>query len=165
MYLCPLCDSPIGEHDETCSNCNANLKSLREVGVNPRFVEGGASTQAATKICLSCGETISANAAHCPHCGQNPNTQVSAAPQSYYQQQAPAAAPQQNTGVNTMARLGLIFSFFVTILGLIFSIIGLKKAKEMGGNGRGQAIAGLIISCISLGIAFLYIVIYIAMFA
>lgn len=41
------------------------------------------------------------------------------------------------------------------LLGLIFSSIGLAKAKKVEGKGKGLAIAGLVISLI--GIAFLLI--------
>jgi len=49
---------------------------------------------------------------------------------------------------NTMALIGLILAFFFPTFGLICSIIGLVKAKELNGKGRGMAIAGLIISIV-----------------
>lgn len=67
------------------------------------------------------------------------------------------AAPQQSSGANVFAILGFIFAFVISPLGLIFSIIGLSKAKKMGGKQKGLAIAGLIISIISLVITIIYI--------
>lgn len=55
---------------------------------------------------------------------------------------------QKNT--NTMAILGFIFSFFVSIVGLIFSIIALKQIKEKNEEGKGLATAGLVISIVKL---------------
>ena len=52
---------------------------------------------------------------------------------------------------NGFAIAGFVLSFFVNILGLIFSIIGLNKVKETN-SGKGLSIAGIIIS--SLSIAF-----------
>ncbi len=47
---------------------------------------------------------------------------------------------------NTIAIVGLIFAFFVPIVGLIMSIIGLSKSKKTKGVGKGLAIAGIIVS-------------------
>ena len=49
---------------------------------------------------------------------------------------------------NGMAIAGFVCSFFFQILGLIFSIIGLCQIKNSGENGRGLAIAGIIISSV-----------------
>jgi len=47
---------------------------------------------------------------------------------------------------NTIALVGFIFSFFIPIVGFICSIIGLNKASQVGGAGKGFAIAGICIS-------------------
>jgi hypothetical protein len=52
-----------------------------------------------------------------------------------------------------MAIAGFVLSFFCSILGLIFSIIGLNQIKQRGQGGRGLAIAGIVISCVSIVIA------------
>jgi len=51
-----------------------------------------------------------------------------------------------------MAIAGFVVSFFwfLSILGIIFSLIGLSQTKHNKQKGRGFAIAGLIISIISL---------------
>lgn len=54
---------------------------------------------------------------------------------------------------NIIAIVGFIFSFFFSLVGLILSIVGLKKSKELN-NGKALSIAGIIISSLSL----LYIV-------
>lgn len=56
-------------------------------------------------------------------------------------------APQRYNGV---AVAGFILSFFIALAGLICSIIGLKQTKERGEKGRGLAIAGIIISALSM---------------
>ena len=55
------------------------------------------------------------------------------------------------TQSNGYAVAGFILSFFVALLGLIFSIMGLKKSKVTN-SGRGLSIAGIIISSISMSI-------------
>ena len=70
---------------------------------------------------------------------------------------AQASATAQSQGSNVFAILGFIFAFVASPLGLVFSIIGLSKAKKMGGKQKGLAIAGLIISIISLVITIIYI--------
>ena len=54
-----------------------------------------------------------------------------------------------NKQTNIYAILGIIFSFFFSIAGLILSIIGLKKSKELN-NGKGLSIAGIVISSIRM---------------
>lgn len=51
---------------------------------------------------------------------------------------------------NSMAILGIIFSFLFSLLGLIFSIIALKQIKQTHEEGKGIATAGLVISIIKL---------------
>lgn len=63
----------------------------------------------------------------------------------------------QPSRANAFAILGFIFAFVISPLGLIFSIIGLSKAKKMGGKQKGLAVAGLIISIISILITIIYI--------
>ena len=54
-----------------------------------------------------------------------------------------------------MAVAGFILSFFVPLLGLIFSIVGVVKSRNLNGAGKGLAIAGIIISAIVMVILLL----------
>ena len=58
---------------------------------------------------------------------------------------------------NIYAIFGFVFAFLFSLLGLIFSIIGLKKSKELG-TGSELSIAGLIISLVNTIIIVLFIV-------
>ena len=53
-------------------------------------------------------------------------------------------------GTNGMAIAGFVLSFLCSILGLIFSIIGLNQTKQRPQAGGGLAIAGIIISILSI---------------
>ena len=101
--------------------------------------------------CHNCGSEIDDNAVICPRCG--------VATANMEQTKQPQAAKSET---NSMAVVGFILSFFVAIAGLIVSIIGLRKAPEYGGNGKGLAIAGIIISAASMALAFLLVIIEIA---
>jgi hypothetical protein len=48
----------------------------------------------------------------------------------------------------------------VAIVGLVLSLVGLSKAKQLGGLGRGMAIAGVVTSSVGIfaSIVFLFIV-------
>lgn len=74
----------------------------------------------------------------------------------------PASAPAQSGGANVFAILGFIFAFIpaLSVLGLVFSIIGLSKAKKMGGKQKGLAIAGLIISIINIIVCIIWVAIF-----
>ena len=139
--------------------------------------------------CQNCGAQLNEGAAFCPNCG-TPVSQTQTQPQQQYAQpqqqytqppqqynQPQYNQPQYNQSQSgqffedmTAANLGqsvfgfglagFICSLIFSILGLIFSIIALNKAKHYqaytGGfynkaaTGRGFAIAGLIISIISI---------------
>ena len=59
---------------------------------------------------------------------------------------------------NGMAITGFVLSFFCGILGIVFSAIGLSQTgKNPNQGGRGLAIAGLIISIVSLVISFIWL--------
>ncbi len=82
------------------------------------------------KYCKNCGTQLDDNAYVCPTCGMRTD---------------PVSAPVPTSTTNTFAIVGFILAFFMPLLGLIFSIIGLNKVKECN-SGKGLAIAGIIIS-------------------
>lgn len=90
--------------------------------------------------CKNCGKEIDNNAIVCPHCCAQVNRT--------------AITPAREES-NTIAIVGFIFSFLFALVGLICSIIGYKKAPERGGKHRGLALAGIIISSVSMGLALL----------
>ena len=99
-------------------------------------------------FCKNCGKEVSDNAVICPNCG--------VATDNYMKTNA---QPAQK---NTMAIVGFILSFFVTIAGLIISIIAYKNAKkpEYNGDGKSFALAGIIISAVSMGLSLVIGIIY-----
>jgi Domain of unknown function (DUF4190) len=86
----------------------------------------------------------------------------SAPPPGYSPDQPPAYGQPgyQPPKTNTMAILGLVFAFVFSPLGVVFSAIGLKQIKERREGGRGLALAGLIISIISIVLGILLIVLF-----
>lgn len=68
----------------------------------------------------------------------------------YYAPQNAEPARETEKQSNNMALAGFICAFLFSFVGLILSIIGLNKSKELGGEGRGLAIAGIIISLLSV---------------
>jgi hypothetical protein len=86
----------------------------------------------------------------------------SAPPPGYSPDQQPAYGQPgyQAPKTNTMAILGLVFAFVFSPLGVVFSAIGLKQIKERREGGRGLALAGLIISIISIVLGILLIVLF-----
>ena len=86
------------------------------------------------KFFTNCGNELDDRAIMCPKCGIALTQTV---------------ANSGQTQSNGMAIAGFILSFFIPLLGLIFSIIGLKRSKETN-NGKGLSTAGIIISCITM---------------
>lgn len=105
------------------------------------------------KFCSSCGKELEENASTCNNCG-NPvpkeeATNTSTNPSTV--QVTQTVVTQRKS--NGMATAGFVISLVSLIccggssfLGLIFSIVGLVNAKNCDGEGKGLAIAGIIIS-------------------
>ena len=91
------------------------------------------------KFCSKCGKEGKANAKFCEFCG---NQMV--------EETVTTVESEPVTPRNGMALAGFILSFFVPVLGLIFSIIGAAKAPRLNGDRKGLAIAGIIISAITI---------------
>lgn len=99
--------------------------------------------------CKKCGAQIDDDAYVCVHCG----TLVNELPQETAFAQNGAVQTGKKT--NGMAIAGFVCSFLFALLGLIFSIIGMKQCKERGDNGYGLAKAGMIISIVWMAIVFM----------
>ena len=119
--------------------------------------------------CFHCGKQVAENAAHCPHCGtklkdaEQEKDEFFDPPPAYtppaYTPPAYTQPSNQSNKQNGFALAGFILSFFTILtgaLGLIFSIIGLVRAKH-GYNRREMAIAGIVISGIMLVISYILI--------
>jgi len=89
----------------------------------------------------------------CGSCGANQQEQQQRSHNDSFNQTSastPSSSSNQSSETNTFALLGFIFTFVLQPLGFIFCIIGLSKAKTMNGNGRGLALAGLIIGIVEI---------------
>ena len=86
--------------------------------------------------CTVCGTEINNEAIICPHCG--------VATQNYNASKIQGL----NGDKNGMAIAGFVCSFFIPLLGWIFSGIGLHRANKRNGKNKGFAVAGIVISCV-----------------
>ncbi len=98
-------------------------------------------------FCKNCGKEIDGNAVFCPHCGVAVRDLNQVTPQT--------------TETNTLAIVGFILSFFIAIAGLVCSILGKKRADELNGNGREFAVAGIVISIVSLVSSIFFAIVYV----
>lgn len=82
---------------------------------------------------------------------------------------APVAAPPQGGQYgwtqpvppqkwNGFAIAGFVVSFFISLVGLILSIIGLDQTKKRNEKGHGLAIAGIVISIVNMVIVLLMVI-------
>lgn len=69
---------------------------------------------------------------------------------------------ERKEGTNGFAIAGFVCSLVLFgLLGLIFSIIGLSQIEKNGQDGKGFAIAGLVLGIVKLSFYLLYIVLII----
>jgi len=97
--------------------------------------------------CPACGATNQPNAAFCSQCATNLMV-----PPGMGAPPMPYMPPVMQTRTSGMAIAGFVLAFFCGLLGLIFSILGYNECKKSGGGvtGEGLAIAGIIISILSM---------------
>lgn len=93
------------------------------------------------RYCPKCGAYQSSESVYCSHCGAYIGTSSSSS--SY-------SSSDDKEGSNGMAVAGFVCAFFIPILGIIFSGIGLSKANNLNGKGKGLATAGLVISIVMI---------------
>ena len=84
--------------------------------------------------CWRCGKELPNEAYVCTECGVIVGKEKKA-----------SSEPE-----NPIAIVGFIFSFFIAIVGLICSIIGLTYASQRNGKGQALATAGLLISLVEI---------------
>ena len=109
------------------------------------------------KYCENCGKEIAENDLFCPYCGKrlSQNKMVS---------QINNTAPTNSNSRNSLAIAGFILSIVSSLLccgmfntiSLILSIVGLTQAPRYNGNGKGLAIAGIVISASVMLLNFLF---------
>ena len=61
---------------------------------------------------------------------------------------------------NTMAIVGLVLAFTFPAAGIVVSIIALSQIAKTGEDGRGLALAGLVISIVSVVMFILFLAIW-----
>ena len=91
--------------------------------------------------CRKCGAQIDDEAYVCVHCGALVKEPT---------ETAAGNVENRQKKTNGMAIAGFVCSFFLPVLGLIFSIIAMKQCEERGCDGYGLAKAGKIISIVCL---------------
>ena len=83
-----------------------------------------------------------------PDYSSQPSQPATAQPNPYASASPYAAAPQQKT--NVLAIVSLVLAFFISIGAIICGHIALNQIKRTGENGRGLAIAGLVLGYLGL---------------
>ena len=120
-------------------------------------------------FCSNCGQKLDDNAVTCPNCGAETGVSPAVGAEKPAeqageprQQQAQQYQPPRESESNGYAIAGLICAFFIPILGLIFSCIGLNRSKKMNGEGKGLSIAGIVISVLAIVIIIIYLSVFVA---
>lgn len=94
-----------------------------------------------------------------PGYGQAPQQPYGQQPYGQPYAQQPAAYPQDRW--NGMALAGFVCSFIFSIVGLVLSIIGYNQTKKTGEKGKELALAGIIISGLSIVMTIVMIIAFV----
>jgi hypothetical protein len=73
-----------------------------------------------------------------------------------------AVAPPPQAKTNTLAILSLVFAFLVPLVGAILGHVALSQITRRGEQGRGLALAGIIVGWV-LALAWLFVIVPIAL--
>lgn len=92
----------------------------------------------------------------------DPNLNPQPLPPQQQQQPQYAAAPPAQPGYNTLAIVGFILAFFVSLVGAILGFVALSQIKRTGEQGRGLAIAAIIIGLVEIVLGIVVAIIVIA---
>ena len=95
-----------------------------------------------------------------PNVPQQPSYTQPPAPR--YGEAAPGYAPVQ-PGYNTLAIVAFILAFFTTIIGVILGFVALSQIKRTGEQGRGLAIAAIIIGFVEFAVVIVIMITVIAL--
>lgn len=90
----------------------------------------------------------------------NPHPLPPQQPQQQSYQPGPAAP-----GYNTMAIVGFILAFFINVVGIILGFVALSQIKRTGEQGRGLAIAAIIIGFAEIALGIIFSIIFVALIA
>ncbi|MEI5584023.1 MULTISPECIES: DUF4190 domain-containing protein [unclassified Agromyces] len=77
----------------------------------------------------------------------------------------PAYGAPASQKTNVLAIVSLVSSFFISLVGIITGHIALSQIKKTGEQGRGLAIAGLIIGYVGLVVGIILAIVWIAIFS
>ena len=146
--FCNFCGKEVDEGTQTCPHCGANLKADTPATADPVKEEQVAEAAPAA------AEPVKVTPPPAPAPKPAP------APAPAQPAPKPQAPVQQELQPNGMALAGFILAFFFPYVGLILSIVGLVRCKK-GYNRKGLAIAGIILSALSI---FMNIISYVFIF-
>ena len=126
------------------------------------------------KFCTKCGTSLNDDDVFCPKCGTKSNSEApkveeeTAYEEPKHEEHHMVENNQEDflsvkiESKNTVGLVGFILSFAVPIAGLICSIIGLQKAKEVNDDSKNLCIAGIIISSVLTVVGIILIIVWIA---
>lgn len=66
------------------------------------------------------------------------------------------------TTFSSLAITGFVLSFFISLAGLIVSLVALSQLKKTGDRGRGLATAGVVISIVQIIGSVIFFVVYLS---
>ena len=158
--FCPNCGNILNDNTTMCPKCGMQITQSNMINsMNNMNTSGSMDTMNTMNTASSTNTANSMNNMNTSGSMNTMNTMNTASStntaNSINNMNALGSMDTMNTmntvpsanGENNIAIAGFILSFIIPIIGLILSIVGLKKSKETN-NGRGLSIAGIVVSTI-----------------
>lgn len=115
-------------------------------------------------FCESCNKKFTENMVNCPHC--NATLKEKTSEQNIMSSNIQSEQKPVTNESNGLAIAGLVLSVIgFSVIGLILSCLGYSLSKKRNDNGKSLALAGIIISSISIAISVIVVFVWIGVTA
>lgn len=148
MKYCRYCGNKLNDDDRFCTvcgkSCDGGVETVEAKVNESPYVE-----------CKTCGARVDRGEYSCPVCGA-PLSNNTKATYNDYRPMSNEKSKMATAGMILGIIGAVLISLLLSVLGLIFGIIGLTQVNSGKGANKGQALAGIILGAIGIVLYILF---------